>query len=182
MKVSTNGSVSVNANIQDWWSGLKVMVPTSKSCAYHLSYLNQDRFFVCAEGWLWAQQGGWFGSDLKLKKNINPIKSPLATIVALQGIQFDYKNLSTEDKDDSLNSNKKQRIGFIAQDVEKVLPGVVKTMPDGNKAISYTDIIPLTVEAIKEQQKQIDRLAKIIEEQQNKIDNLVKVVDAKKKN
>jgi hypothetical protein len=158
LAVNSNGSTTINANIQDWWSGLKVIVPTSKSCAYHLSYLGKDRFYVCAEGWLWCEKGGWFGSDLKLKENINRINSPLSTVLKLNGIQFDYKN--TE------HSNG-QRLGFIAQDVEKILPGLVKTMPDSTKAIAYTDVTALLVEAIKEQQIQIDVLKKQI----NNIDN-----------
>jgi len=153
LTVSNIGNVVVNANIQDWGSGLKVIVPTANSCAYHLTYAGKDRFYVCAQGWLWCEKGGWFGSDLKLKQNINKINSPLSTVLKLNGIQFDYKG---EVK------NSGQRLGFVAQDVEKILPGLVKTMPDSTKGIAYTDITALLVEAIKEQQVQIDALKKQI--------------------
>jgi hypothetical protein len=151
LTVSSTGSVAINANIQDWWSGLRVTVPTANSCAYHLTYAGKDRFYVSAQGWLWCEKGGWFGSDLKLKQNINRINSPLATVLKLNGIQFDYKG--TE-------KNNGQRLGFVAQDVEKILPGLVKTMPDSTKGIAYTDLTALLVEAIKEQQIQIDALKK----------------------
>lgn len=179
LKVSSNGSVSINANIQDWWSGLKVYVPTSKSCAYHLSYQNQDRFYVCAEGWLWAQQGGYFGSDVNLKQNINSIESPLTKLISLRGIQFNYRSDETKREVDMDNQN--QRIGFVAQEVEKVLPGIVKVMPDSTKAVSYTDLIPLTVEAIKEQQTQIEELKEIIKQQQLQIESLKAMAESKKR-
>lgn len=163
LSVSSNGSTTINANIQDWWSGLKVIVPTYNSCAYHLSYLGKDRFFVHASGYLWCERGGYFGSDLKLKENVEKISSPLANVLKLNGIQFDYK-------DDISSTNTKsngQRLGFVAQDVEKILPGIVKTMPDSTKAIAYTDLTALLVEAIKEQQIQIDALKKQVKNKDN---------------
>lgn len=157
LNVSSNGSVSINANIQDWWSGLRVTVPTANSCAYHLTYAGQDRFYVCAQGWLWAQKGGYFGSDLKLKQNINKINSPLSTVLKLNGIQFDYKDDESNTKIKT-NTNNGHRLGFIAQEVEEILPGLVQVMPDSTKAVAYTDMIALLVEAIKEQQIEIESL------------------------
>ena len=53
---------------------------------------------------------------------------------------------------------------MIAQEIETVLPEVVKTAPDGSKAVAYTEIIPVLIEAIKEQQKEIEQLKKMIAE------------------
>lgn len=47
---------------------------------------------------------------------------------------------------------KMERIGFLAQEMEKIIPEVVRTSVNGTKAISYTDLIPLLVEGMKEQQ------------------------------
>lgn len=55
------------------------------------------------------------------------------------------------------------RFGFIAQDVEQVIPEVVKTLPDSTKAVSYTDIIAILVEALKVQQNEINELHSILE-------------------
>ena len=44
---------------------------------------------------------------------------------------------------------------MIAQEIEKVLPEVVDTATDGSKAVAYMEIIPVLIEAIKEQQKEI---------------------------
>ena len=46
---------------------------------------------------------------------------------------------------------------FIAQEVESVLPEVVRTLPDGTKTVMYTDLIPLLVEGMKEMQATIER-------------------------
>ncbi len=47
---------------------------------------------------------------------------------------------------------------MIAQEVEEVLPEIVKEGPDGDKAVSYTELVPILTEAIKQQQKQIENL------------------------
>ena len=54
--------------------------------------------------------------------------------------------------------NKRKRAGFIAQELEGIFPEAVYTLPNGKKAIAYSEIIPLLVEAIKEQQNEIDEL------------------------
>lgn len=162
LTVSSIGSVSINANTSDWGSGLKVTVPTQNSCAYHLTYAGHDRFYVCANGWLWTERGGYFGSDIKLKQNINKIISPLSTVLKLNGIQFTYIGDETVPVKNGVQNN--QRLGFVAQEVDKILPGIVKIMPDSTLAIAYTDLTALLVEAIKEQQAQIDLLKKKINE------------------
>ena len=53
-------------------------------------------------------------------------------------------------------------MGLIAQEVDKVIPEVVKDLPEGKKAVAYQNIIGLLIEAIKDQQKQIDELKRKI--------------------
>ena len=60
-------------------------------------------------------------------------------------MSFEWKTNWTED------------IWFIAQDVEKVLPELVTTWDDGLKSVQYGNITAVLVEAMKEQQKMIDR-------------------------
>lgn len=90
-------------------------------------------------------------SDRALKTNIQPLQNSLDKVLKLQGVSFNLK--STGDKS----------IGFIAQDVEKVLPELVSGT-EGNKAVAYGNIVAVLVEAIKEQQKQIDELKSQIQE------------------
>ena len=57
-----------------------------------------------------------------------------------------------------IHGNKGSDIGVIAQEIEEVLPEVVQTRESGYKAVNYDKIVPLLIEAIKEQQKQINDL------------------------
>jgi len=90
-------------------------------------------------------------SDKRLKRNIKTVENAVETITALRGVTFDWKEGSTKG------------IGLIAQEVEKIIPEVVNTDEDGYKGIKYTNIIGILVEAIKEQQEQINNLKKQIE-------------------
>jgi hypothetical protein len=85
-------------------------------------------------------------SDERLKEDITPITGAIAKVQAIDGVYFKYKG-----KED-------QRVGFIAQNVEKVLPEVVSTDSDGMKSVDYSSLVPLLVQAIKEQQVMIEKL------------------------
>ncbi|MFN4299911.1 MAG: tail fiber domain-containing protein [Thermaurantimonas sp.] len=168
LKVTSEGSVSINSYAPNWGRALRTTVHYPQTCAYHLTYLNKDRFYVCAEGWLWVEKGGYFGSDLKIKQNVKKISSPLSTVFKLNGIQFTFIDEENSLKSTSSNTSY-YRLGLIAQEVEQVLPGIVKTMPDGSKAIAYTDLIALVIEAIKEQQLYISNLKNEIQELKEQI-------------
>ena len=86
-------------------------------------------------------------SDERLKKNIKPIDNALADICQLEGVTFDWRDTGTQGQ------------GFIAQQVESIIPDVVNTDEDtGMKSINYVGLIGHLVEAIKTQQTQIDDL------------------------
>ena len=83
-------------------------------------------------------------SDRRLKRNIETINKPLDIVNALRGVKFEKDG--------------RHSTGVIAQEVEEVLPEVVHTDADGMKSVAYGNITGLLIEAIKEQQKQIDWL------------------------
>lgn len=85
-------------------------------------------------------------SDESLKENIAPIENALGKVVDLRGVEFDYK----ETGDHS--------IGLIAQEVEKVLPDLVYESEEGIKSVAYQNIVAVLIEAVKEQQIQIELL------------------------
>lgn len=93
-------------------------------------------------------------SDVQLKKNIVQINHAVASVSELQGVSFYWKHLEFPDL--SLGQNRK--LGLIAQNVESVFPELVTTDSAGIKSVDYIQIIPVLVEAIKEQQSQIDQL------------------------
>lgn len=155
------GDAFVDSHVGAFGQAFSTKVYDKQACSYGLysNYYGEDVFYVCGEGYLWCKLGGYFGSDLSMKEDIEEISSPLATILKLHGVRYRYKDDKETDK-----SKLDQRVGLIAQEVEKVIPGVVKEMKDGTKAIAYTDLIGVLIEAIKEQQAQIEELKKIIKE------------------
>jgi hypothetical protein len=89
-------------------------------------------------------------SDKNLKDNITPISNPIEKIQKIGGYEFDWNN-----KQDVYEGHD---IGVIAQEIEEVLPELVTTRDNGYKAVKYEKIVALLIEAIKDQQKQIDDL------------------------
>lgn len=95
-------------------------------------------------------------SDRRYKQNIKPVSNALSTVMRLKSSTYEYNIGQFPDK----GFNSGNQFGLIAQDVEKVLPDLVTTYADGYKGINYTEIIPLLIKAIQEQQAQIDELKK----------------------
>ena len=97
-------------------------------------------------------------SDVSYKENIKPITGALNLVDKLQGVTFDWK----EDTDTNKMVGIKEDIGFIAQDVEKVLPTLVRENENGKLSIRDKGIVPVLVEAIKELKAEIEELKKQI--------------------
>ena len=98
---------------------------------------------------------GSISSDKKLKKNIVDVSYGLDDILKLRGVEFDWKE-KFEGKHD---------IGFIAQEVEEVIPELVKEVEglndeESHLVVNYTNVIPVLVEAIKELKAEIEELKK----------------------
>lgn len=178
--INSHGMVSITANTHDWTTGLRVYVPTYNSCAYNLYYGGRDRFFVHASGYLWCEKGGCFGSDSTLKENICRIESPLNKLMKLNGYEYSFKEKEkgTKTKGYVEDGNcEERRLGLIAQEVELVFPGIVKTIPDGTKAISYADLTALLIESIKEQQYEIESLNRLVSSYQLNMFELKKQIE-----
>ena len=91
----------------------------------------------------------FFSSDERLKDNITPIEGALEKINQIGGYGFDWNDNSEHSGHD---------VGVIAQEIEKVLPEVVVDRDNGYKAVRYDKIVALLINAVKEQQLQIDEL------------------------
>jgi FtsZ-binding cell division protein ZapB len=103
---------------------------------------------------------GWgICSDQRWKTNIKPIQNALDNVLKMQGVTYHWKVDEYPDK----HFPEGEQIGFIAQEIEKVYPQVVRTDKDGYKSVDYSKLTPVLVEAIKEQQKIIEELQKIIQ-------------------
>ena len=111
---------------------------------------------VTGDGVFTGNITAYYSSDISLKDNIRPIESAIFKVKQIRGVTFDWNEKSNE-----LQQEKGHDVGLIAQEVEKVLPEVIQIREDGIKAISYEKVVPLLVEAIKEQQKQIEELKEV---------------------
>lgn len=90
-------------------------------------------------------------SDLKLKTNIKTLTNSLYKVLQMRGVEFDRIDIEG-----------KHQIGFIAQEVEAIVPELVNEN-QGIKSVAYGNITALLIEAIKEQQEQINSLKEEIQ-------------------
>lgn len=85
-------------------------------------------------------------SDIKLKENIKDLPYGLNDVVQMRPVEYDLKVDGRHD------------IGFIAQEMNQVVPDVVKEMNDGTLSIEYAKLVPVLVSAIKELQAEVELL------------------------
>ena len=84
-------------------------------------------------------------SDARLKANIISLGSTLAKVLQIDGKSYTMKK----------DENKKQKIGLLAQDIEKVFPELVSES-NGVKSVNYQGLMPVLINALKEQQTEIE--------------------------
>jgi hypothetical protein len=72
--------------------------------------------------------------------------SAIDKVKKLEGVKFRWRD------------NDEESMGVIAQDIEKIFPELVETNPDGYKMVDYNKLIMVLLEAVQEQQKEIERL------------------------
>ena len=90
-------------------------------------------------------------SDQSVKENIRPIENVIERVQKSRGVLYDR-----------IDSESKDNIGFIAQELEVAFPELVVTNEDGTKAVKYQNAVAVLFEAVKEQQKQIDEIKQIL--------------------
>jgi hypothetical protein len=126
---TTIGINGVNGNIYNTVGGVANVVVVSST---QMSVTGN----IVASGDVTAQNVNSL-SDAVLKTNINPLSDVDSVINKLFGVEYDWKNGTGHS------------YGFLAQDVEKVLPEAVRTDDNGLKSVNYMMIIPFLVETIK---------------------------------
>ena len=152
---------SDNANGSwNWPNGLvlrrdgKVLIGTGDPGSHRL-YVNGTAYST----------GGWQSSDISFKDKIMPIDGALASILSIKGVSYIWKHEEFPGR----NFPTGRHYGVIAQEVEKILPEVVMQVTDYEKAVSYTELVPVLIEAIKEQQEIIQSQQLAIEIMEQKI-------------
>ena len=113
----------------------------------------------------------YYSSDRRLKDNIFVIKDPIDKIKKISGVEFDWNEKGphwTRAKYFGDPSGSLHDVGVIAQEVQEVLPEAVRERDNGTLAVKYDKIVPLLIEGIKDQQKQIESLEARIKKLENK--------------
>ncbi len=114
-------------------------------------------------GSIWAN-GTTYASDARFKQNITAITSPLQKLLKIEGVEYEMKTELFQKN----NFIPGRQMGLLAQNVEQVVPEAVNEK-DGYKGVDYARLVPLLIEAVKEQNKKIEL-------QQIEIDNLKKLL------
>lgn len=98
-----------------------------------------------------ASGGAWYGSsDRKLKDNIVEIDHALDKVLRLTGVYFTWKDTKTRGGG--------RQVGFVAQEIQSILPEVVLETQEGELALEYGRMVPLLLEAIKELSARVQAL------------------------
>jgi hypothetical protein len=119
-----------------------------------------------------ARANAWVTySSARWKENVQTLDGALDKIMAMRGVSFDWKP----------EHGGKHDIGFVAEEVGQVVPEIVSWEKDGQWAqgMSYDRVTALTVEAIKEQQIQIESLQAANAELREQLENLMQHIEAK---
>jgi hypothetical protein len=159
-----------NAKAQSGLDNVIVIGYNAYTNEHHTIQLGDNRIVkLKTSGTIWSN-GSQLTSDLRLKTNIQPIPNTLDLIMKLNPVHYNKKN-SIESSDYAKTEN-----GFIAQELQKVLPYLVSEGTDKDKILSvdYNSIIPVLTKGIQEQQalieaqqKQIDEMKLILEKLMN---------------
>lgn len=158
---NTSAPINVSGNAQDKSGGLilnsggatnALLIPYGKVGVGTISPGYKLQVGNAGDGTSVAANAYFYISDKRLKKDVAPIGGALAKVLSLSGVSFAWK--STGEKS----------IGLIAQDVEAVFPEVVRANPEtGIKAVEYGNLVAPLIEAMKEQQREIEALKAEIE-------------------
>ena len=105
-------------------------------------------------------------SDARLKANIISLGSTLAKLLQIDGKSYTMKK----------DKNKKQKIGVLAQDIEKVFPELV-TETNDIKSVNYQGLVPVLINALKEQDSKMNEQEAKLNKQQAEIDKLKAIVN-----
>jgi hypothetical protein len=99
-------------------------------------------------------------SDARYKEQVTAITDALQTVLALRGVTYTWNREAYPD----MRFDDQTHLGFIAQEMQKLLPEVVREDKDGYLSVDYGRLTPLLVESIKQQQAQIDELKALVQQ------------------
>jgi hypothetical protein len=155
--ISSNGRITSASNVT---AGLTITNDTSTDNTYYIPFttstsgslntanVSSSKLFFNPSSGLLTSTDYNSSSDMTLKQDFVPIQNPLDIIGQLTGFGFTWKE------------SKQKAYGLSAQEVEKVIPEIVKERPDGTKGINYMNLVAFLVEAIKDLKQEVTELKK----------------------
>jgi len=159
----SGGTVAVTTSDANTWRGIDdtpVNGATAESISSNWAYDNVRLFSNGGQniaGSFTATGDITAFSDIRVKKNIKDLEGSLGKVTQLRGVE--YNKIGSEEKS----------IGVIAQEIQEVLPEVVKEGEDGMLSVAYGNITAVLIEAIKEQQEIIAQLEERIVDLENRM-------------
>ena len=148
---NSSGTVRVNANIQFGGTSSSLFVANTVARVGVGAGITNPQSSLHVNGAIYATGDitAYYTSDKRLKNNIVKIDDALEKVRWLNGVKFDWNKDAISNLVD-VGPKPDNDIGLIAQDVEKIFPEVVTERADGYKAVDYSRLVPVLIEAIKE--------------------------------
>lgn len=112
-------------------------------------YMQDDRNFVLYAGMQPVWDTGTWVSDATLKRDVEPIHGAMEKLRHLRGVSFHWR-------DDALGT--RRELGVLAQEVQPVLPELVRTVGGQHLGVHYERFVPVLIQALREQDERIARL------------------------
>jgi len=152
MTITNGGNVGIGTNAPGYKLTVAGIVAPSADNTYSLGGGTTNRWSA-----VYATNGTIQTSDRRLKTNIKNLNYGLKEVLALQPVSYNWKEKPTTDN----------KIGLIAQDVKKLVPEVVTGDEAKEKlGMNYAELVPVLINAIKEQQQQINDLKEMVKKLQ----------------
>ncbi|MFH0975654.1 MAG: tail fiber domain-containing protein [Spirochaetota bacterium] len=140
---------------------------------------NADNFIIYSNGnvrtkGVHTSQSYACSSDVRYKKDVSTYSNALEKVLGLRGVSYFWKTDEYKDK----NFSKDKQLGFIAQEVEKVIPELVYTDDKGFKTMSYDRLTAVLVEAVKELKAQSDAKISVLSKENAELKQRLAKLDA----
>lgn len=164
VQIQPNGCTSFKRSTNPDWSWITIaqtLNPKSKCWIIKNDTITNNTpqtFYVLGSGLIYTNAGMVINSDSRFQQTLSEIENPTETLGHISGFYYNYTDNGAK------GDENKRAVGFSAQEIEKVLPEAVETDENGIMYINYESLTVFLVEAVKEQQKEIENLRSILKD------------------
>ena len=164
VQIQPNGCTSFKRSTNPDWSWITIahtLNPKSKCWIVRNDTITNNSpqtFYVLGSGLIYTKLGMAINSDSRFQQNLGEIENPTGALGHISGFYYDYTENGSKGDDN------KRAVGFSAQEMEKVVPEAVETDEYGIMYINYEVLTVFLVEAVKEQQQEIEKLRLVLKD------------------